>query len=742
MNFEIPEKAVSIILPVWREGAGLPGFIREAAAWPEVREVIVSIADGAPDFIKALGDAGACCVDAARPSRGAQMNLGAHGARGEWLLFHHADSVLTRAHVRSLASLTIRRQIVGGAFYRKFDERHPHCRWLEPIERWHNRTCGPLYGDQSIFVRRLHFEILGGFAEIPLMEDLEFSKRLRRSGELALLDPPIASSPRKHLSQGSWRTTILNAWLIFLYKIGISPARLHARYYAPSRKAGGSLKDRGDAFLTNRPPQNSMNNSQAQSKWKARWNAFLHPIDPEKQSVLKERWESLPEELRTDNQISGRHLTHCGFTLGASYCSFHCTHCYLPKNANDVPIPSLADMKEQIDANRRFQGPGGGLQITGGDVADAYWRASRQSELVEIVRYARSTGLVPMLMTHGQTFIEHPEFLEQLMIEGGLRQVSVHIDVTQAGRHGFPINRVRNEADLDEVRAAFTDLGWRLREKTGLPLEFAQSFTVTRKNINDVPDVIRWFLADPRRTQLWRMLAFQPEADTGRTLFSENPITPAMVWDKICAGANLPLRRDASIFGHPDCNSWGSLLVSQDTGEYCPLLPDDPQWDHVFGEVLARIGGLSLVSDDAGTTAFRLLGVLAQNAGLTCRLAWHLARHVASGKIPATMLLAALRGRVHTVGAGMHNFMDASTVAQADSDPVVHARLHACVFKGAVKQNGEWKAVPMCRMNQQTWSDVYDERLGNADLRSQKQPWRPEGGKSAPKKEALKAPGL
>ena len=89
--------------------------------------------------------------------------------------------------------------------------------------------------------------------------------------------------------------------------------------------------------------------------------------------MLKERWDSLPKELQTDNQISGRHLTHCGFTLGASYCSFHCTHCYLPKNANAIPIPSLAQVKEQIDANRRFQGPGGGLQITGGDVADAYW---------------------------------------------------------------------------------------------------------------------------------------------------------------------------------------------------------------------------------------------------------------------------------------------------------------------------------------------------------------------------------
>ena len=72
-------------------------------------------------------------------------------------------------------------------------------------------------------------------------------------------------------------------------------------------------------------------------------------------------------------------------------------------------------MKEQIDANRRLQGPGAGLQITGGDVADAYWRSGRQDELVEIIKYTIDAGLFPMLFTHGQTFWEHPEFLECLV---------------------------------------------------------------------------------------------------------------------------------------------------------------------------------------------------------------------------------------------------------------------------------------------------------------------------------------
>ena len=456
-------------------------------------------------------------------------------------------------------------------------------------------------------------------------------------------------------------------------------------------------------------------------KWRARWEAFRRPVHREKAAILRERWQALPPELRTSNQISGRHLTHCGFTLGASYCSFHCTHCYLPKNANQVPLPSLVQMKEQIAANRRFQGPGGGLQITGGDVVDAYWGSGRQDELVEIIRYAYAVGLVPMLMTHGQTLLEHPDFLERLVVESGLRQIAVHIDVTQAGRHGFPIGRIKTEADLHPVRAAFTELGWKIRKQTSVPLEFAHNCTVTRRNIEGVPEIIRWFVADPTRTQLWRMLSFQPEADAGRTIFSQQPITPALTWEKICEGIGLPLRRDVSIFGHPDCNSWASLLIAHPSGAIFPTLPDDPKWDAILGRVLKRIGGISLVSDDAGTPSWRLAGALVQNPILATRLAIYLVWFALSGKMPREVFRALLKGRVHTFGIGMHNFMDAAVTATAAHDPVIKARLDSCVFKGAVKQGGEWVSVPMCQMNQERWSKVYDERLADPVLRAEPQ---------------------
>ncbi len=202
-------------------------------------------------------------------------------------------------------------------------------------------------------------------------------------------------------------------------------------------------------------------------------------------------------------------------------------------------------------------------------------KAGRADELVEVVKYAVASGLVPMLMTHGQTLIEHPEFLERLMVEGGLRQVAVHIDMTQAGRHGYPIGRIKSEADLHPVREAFTQLALDLRKKTGQTLEFAHNVTVTRRNIDHIPEVIRWALEKPERTSVWRMFSFQPEADTGRTLYSEQPITPALAWEKICQGTGLALQRDFSIFGHPDCNSWCPLLVSQTSGRYLIFPPQD-----------------------------------------------------------------------------------------------------------------------------------------------------------------------
>ena len=171
--------------------------------------------------------------------RGNQMNEAARAATGNILLFHHADTELTEAHLGSLQTAMAADPLLGGgAFRRQFDERHPHLRWLEPWEALRCRRFGPLFGDQSIFVRRTVFETLGGFGDIPLMEDVDFSCRMRRCAPIVLLTPAIRSSARKHLQQGRWRTTLTNVLFLLLYVCGVPPLRLHAWYYRRAPFAG------------------------------------------------------------------------------------------------------------------------------------------------------------------------------------------------------------------------------------------------------------------------------------------------------------------------------------------------------------------------------------------------------------------------------------------------------------------------------------------------------------------------
>jgi len=230
---------LSIILPCWRDDDRVLHLLgtfpqNEGVEW------VVAYAESSPAFPQEVRRHGALAVDAGAPSRGGQLCAGAAHARGGIFLFHHADSHLTSSHLESLHSLSSDPDWEWGAFYRKFDERHPALRPFEGVERWHNRNFGAVYGDQSLFIRREACRRHGGFRPIPLMEDVEFSLRLRRSCPPRMIDPPMASSPRKHLARGPWRTTLGNLLALGAFRLGVPPARLHAWYY-PKSSASGNI---------------------------------------------------------------------------------------------------------------------------------------------------------------------------------------------------------------------------------------------------------------------------------------------------------------------------------------------------------------------------------------------------------------------------------------------------------------------------------------------------------------------
>jgi len=227
-------ECISVIIPVWRDSPSLRNLIARLRCFSEIREMIVSAAEPSAN-LKNLEALGAILLQNGEPNRGRQLNNGARIANGEWLLFHHADTEFTAEHAAAIAALDPT-DVVGGAFYRKFDERHPHLRGLEFFERWHCRAFGTIYGDQSIFVRREHFVRMGGFAPLPLMEDVEFSARLRRSGKIELLDPPMRSCAQKQIEQGAWKVTLRNLLFLVLFRCGVPVKRLHAWYYGLDRQ--------------------------------------------------------------------------------------------------------------------------------------------------------------------------------------------------------------------------------------------------------------------------------------------------------------------------------------------------------------------------------------------------------------------------------------------------------------------------------------------------------------------------
>ena len=439
-----------------------------------------------------------------------------------------------------------------------------------------------------------------------------------------------------------------------------------------------------------------------------RWTHWLRPISREKQRLLGERWRSLPERLRTPWQAVGRHHVQCGYTLGPSYCSFGCSHCYLPSNANRVALPSLDSLRAQIDANRRLIGPGGALQITGGDVVDAYVRAGRIDELMAVTRHAVDAGLVPMLMTHGQQLLDDPALLDRLVVEGRLRKLAIHIDVTQAGRPGFPRRDLRSEADLHPLREAFVELvegSWR---RTGIRFACAHTVTVTEENFDDLDTLVRWFLADPRRTRVFRMLSLQPEAAVGRTRMSPKPVTPEAVWARATHSLGIDHPRDAGPwFGHPECSSFAPMMVLHPEGRVVELSAVDEGSRRYWAALLANFGGIGSRGHDHFDANLRRLVLLARHPGMvgeTLRFLRHVLRR--EGLSIHEMLRRLLKGQIGFLSLVQHNFMDSTDLAEPRS-ATIEERLAGCCLRGAIEQDGEWVAVPMCTVNSGPREAIY-----------------------------------
>jgi len=164
--------------------------------------------------------------------RARQMNEGAKTSRGEILLFLHADTQLPDDAKTMIDTTLADQRMVGGQFDVRFDRPSMWGTIISRMMNWRSRLSGIATGDQALFVRRPIFEQMGGFADMPLMEDIEFSRRLKRKGATAALTATVTTSFRRWEQHGPLRTILLMWTIRFLYWVGISPSHLVEWYKA------------------------------------------------------------------------------------------------------------------------------------------------------------------------------------------------------------------------------------------------------------------------------------------------------------------------------------------------------------------------------------------------------------------------------------------------------------------------------------------------------------------------------
>ncbi|MEW6267944.1 MAG: TIGR04283 family arsenosugar biosynthesis glycosyltransferase [Thermodesulfobacteriota bacterium] len=218
---------ITVIVPALDEAHEIEHALRSARA-AQVVELLVVDGGSADDTVaraRALADQ---VLDAPR-GRALQMNAGAARARGDVLLFLHADTRLP-AGFADAVERAVGRGAIAGRFDVELRGAHPFLPAVAWLMNQRSRWTGISTGDQAIFVRRDVFARLGGFAPIPLMEDVELSARLRRTGKLAALRERVSTSARRWEDEGVLRTIVLMWRLRLAYACGASPDRLAEAY--------------------------------------------------------------------------------------------------------------------------------------------------------------------------------------------------------------------------------------------------------------------------------------------------------------------------------------------------------------------------------------------------------------------------------------------------------------------------------------------------------------------------------
>ncbi|HEY9650675.1 MAG TPA: TIGR04283 family arsenosugar biosynthesis glycosyltransferase [Coleofasciculaceae cyanobacterium] len=220
----MPSDKISVIIPVLNEAIAIRSVLLNIVEAPNI-EVIVADG-GSQDKTVAIAQSLGANVIITTAGRANQMNAGAAVATGTILLFLHADTYLPNNFETLIVSALKDSRTIAGAFELRIDAELRGLRLIEQMVNWRSHILKMPYGDQAIFIRTTVFQDIGGFPNLPIMEDFKLMQRLKRRGRITILPAAVLTSGRRWQKLGVIKTTLINQLIILGYFLGISPSQL------------------------------------------------------------------------------------------------------------------------------------------------------------------------------------------------------------------------------------------------------------------------------------------------------------------------------------------------------------------------------------------------------------------------------------------------------------------------------------------------------------------------------------
>ena len=223
---------ISIIIPTLNEEENIAACLRGTLNASQVERIVVD--GGSRDQTMEIARSCGAKVLTSPAGRARQMNAGAEMASGDLLLFLHADTLLPEGFDDCVRQVLTQPGVAAGAFEFRLDATSRGLQIIERIANWRSRFLQLPYGDQAIFIRSALFREMGRYPDMPILEDFELVRRLKRKGRIHTASYPAITSARRWMAGGVWKTTLSHQLIVAAYYLGVSPTLIH-RFAGRSR---------------------------------------------------------------------------------------------------------------------------------------------------------------------------------------------------------------------------------------------------------------------------------------------------------------------------------------------------------------------------------------------------------------------------------------------------------------------------------------------------------------------------